>query len=347
MKNKRQSNLKLLILLLLLTAILLIVSTYAWFTSNQTVTVENLQVNVKAKNGLQISVDGTTWKSIIQTGDITAVSSDYTDIVNQLPSSMEPVSTVGTPDASGYLPMYYGEVKTHGGDYILTATKETDTRGSGSEAGKYIAFDLFFKVDADTDLLLTKNSEVTSNKTTGITNAARIAFVNKGHTTAGAQLTDIQKLNSGTSSVVSIWEPNYDVHTAEGVKNAKDVYNITTTQTGATRIAYDGIKDVITYDPTQTVAQTGANPTAIKLGDANKTANSAKFDTVTISHPTVSGFDENIALFTLTSGITKVRIYMWIEGQDVDCENNASGANAVFNVDITVPSQQSQGGGEG
>ena len=41
-------------------------------------------------------------------------------------------------------------------------------------------------------------------------------------------------------------------------------------------------------------------------------------------------------IFTLSAGITKIRMYMWIEGQDVDCENTASGTDISFNVQFTV-----------
>ena len=41
------------------------------------------------------------------------------------------------------------------------------------------------------------------------------------------------------------------------------------------------------------------------------------------------------ALFTINAGITKVRIYAWVEGQDVDCENDASGTNVTFNIKFT------------
>ena len=39
---------------------------------------------------------------------------------------------------------------------------------------------------------------------------------------------------------------------------------------------------------------------------------------------------------TLAEGITKIRVYMWVEGQDVDCENNASGTDIGFNLQFTA-----------
>ena len=41
-------------------------------------------------------------------------------------------------------------------------------------------------------------------------------------------------------------------------------------------------------------------------------------------------------LIHLEAGITKLRIYMWVEGQDVDCENQASGSDMSFNLKFEI-----------
>lgn len=51
-KKQKKNELKSAILVLLLIAILLIASTYAWFTANTNVEVSTLNVNVRAANGL-------------------------------------------------------------------------------------------------------------------------------------------------------------------------------------------------------------------------------------------------------------------------------------------------------
>ena len=38
----------------------------------------------------------------------------------------------------------------------------------------------------------------------------------------------------------------------------------------------------------------------------------------------------------LASGITKYRIYMWVEGQDIDCENFASGTYLQYNLSFSL-----------
>ena len=346
-RNKRRKY-RLLILLLILfgTGTMLATSTYAWFTSNTNVSVETLKVNIEAKNGIQISADGTKWKSIVQKSDLLgAHGGNYTAAVNQIPETLEPVSTAGIPDENGYLPMYYGVVKTsasvaNNGEYILTATKTTEIDNNvrteaEQDTAKFIAFDLFFKVDADTPVYLVSGSGATTTDTTdtGIKNASRIAFVNKGNTSVGSELATIQGLNAGASSTVTIWEPNFDVHTAAGVAHAKDVYGITTSQTGGALVPYAGVIAPITEE------------NDILLGDAKEAKDSSKFKTVTPAKSTAAGFTDYVSLFTLKKGVTKMRIYMWVEGQDVDCENNASGGNISFDLKISTVNPNAAGAG--
>ncbi len=355
-RKRRGRKLFLLLLILVMTGIMLTTSTYAWFTSNKTVSVSDVQVNVASKNGIQISADGTNWKSIVQLTDLTGAKATYAGAINQIPdttSTIEPVSSALNVNTNGQMEMFYGvvessEVKdscsvgggayttqdaceaqggtwTAGteGQYILTATKETDAHGT---TGKYVAFDLFFRVDQETQVYLASDgSGVTATGTdTGIKNASRIAFVELGNTASGSALATIQALNSGAGSNVYLWEPNYDIHTSSGVTNAKDVYGITTTTTGGSLIPYSGIKTEITKDQN------------ILLGDATQTENEALFTDVTPTYKTVNGWSGKEQIFKLSAGITKMRIYMWVEGQDVDCENTASGGNIIYSLQITT-----------
>jgi hypothetical protein len=224
--------------------------------------------------------------------------------------------------------MYYGVIGTNsGGDYILTATKSTEEEGT---TGKFIAFDLFFKVDTATDIYLTTNSGVrtTDDTDTGIKNASRIGFVVLGNTTSGASVETIQGLNNGTSSNKYIWEPNYDVHTAAAVSHARDTYGVTTTQTSGSLLPYDGVKAEIT----------SANNVVVRRSDPNaySSAFSSLFSAVTVNYSTIAGFSTKQKIFSLQTGVTKVRIYMWIEGQDVDCENAASGGTITYDLQITT-----------
>ena len=322
-KKQKKTSLKSAILLLLLMALLLITSSYAWFTANQTVTVSTLQVNVKASNGLQISADGTNWKTILEKADLTTAAETYTDIVNQLPSKdLEPVSTDGTVE-NGKMNMFYGVAAPNdAGVYYLTATKQTDATGT---SGKYIAFDLFLKVDQDTTIYMTPSSKVTmaGDKDTGLQNAARVAFVTEGHATVdeAVNLTTVQQL-SLASGTADIWEPNYDTHTSGGVTAAKDYYGIATETTGGSLLDYYGIKAEIT-----------GNGVPMKQTTTPDTTYFAKVD------PKFATLATNTAspkFADLKAGVTKIRVYMWVEGQDVDCENGASGSDIKFDLQFTA-----------
>lgn len=326
MDNKRNKKKRILLLLLMLfaTTSLLTASTFAWFTANKTVTVSEIQVNVEAQGGIQISADGTKWRSVIGAAELISVgSTSYTSAINQIPTTLEPVSTARTMNTSGLMEMYYGTITTNtGGDYILTAVEDVETHGT---SGKFIAFDLFFRADAPTDLYLTTNSRIiTDDQTdTGIKNAARIAFVNKGNTAVGSSIETIQGLNSGTTSPTYLWEPNYDSHTAPAISHAHDTYEIDVLNGDGVVVPYSGVADEVTV----------ANN--VLVGDATATDYPALFTAITPNYTTVAGFSTNIQVFSLLKGISKIRIYMWVEGQDVDCENAASGGRILYNIQFT------------
>ena len=328
-KNKKKLNLRSSLLVLLLIAILLIASTYAWFTANTVVTISTLNVHVEAKGGLQISADGINWKTVLSNDDIAPDKlTTYAANVNQIPEILEPVSTTGNV-TDGKMDMFYGVVTaatvaddTAGiklGDFTLTTSQQEDKKGTD---GKYIVFDAFLKVDKDQTLSLTKNSDVKANtaksEDRGLKNAARVAFVPSTSVAAdGDATTVIQSLvPNGTAC---IWEPNDDVHTAAAVSAASSIYNQPTTTTGAKPLSYHGVKAAIT-----------------KPVPLNSTAE-ASFAEVKPSIQTKEKNDAINKVFDLKKGITKVRIYMWVEGQDVDCENNASGSDITYDVQFSIP----------
>ena len=335
MKNKKkQRKVLLAILMIVITGVTLSVSTYAWFTANKVVTVSDINVNVASTNGLQMSVDGINWKTVISNDDINGAVNTYAAAVNQLPSSttsLAPVSTIGEINTTnGFLKMFLGDIDSNAdGDYILTTTNDVEQNGT---AGSFVAFDLFLQVTNETPIYLTDASKAAATGSIlGIENAARMAFVVEGNTAAGSAVSAIQGLKATTGSEnVVIWELNNDAHTAAAVSNASDNYGITTTAvtSGATPIEYYGVKvpivkaDNILLDSTSSAFFSKVTPT-ISTGTAGISA------------------DAYQSLITLQPGITKVRVYMWLEGQDVDCENNASGGSLVFNVQISSNSSAS------
>ena len=121
---------------------------------------------------------------------------------------------------------------------------------------------------------------------------------------------------------VYIWEPNYDTHTVNGIENARMVYGLPTTETNAAALPYVGIKATFNEK--------------VQLSKAKTTLYPNYFATV---NPQIKTTKDNTAyqpLFTLQAGITKVRVYMWLEGQDVDCENSAAIANLTLALQFST-----------
>jgi len=336
-KNKKKKKLTSLLLLCFLTIIMISISTYAWFTANKTVTVSSLDVNVTASSGLQVSVDGFEWKTVISNADITGASTagNYNNAINQVPTVLAPVSTAGEfVTGGGYLQMFSGTVIDNAsGDFALTAKEAEEKNRSGADAGEFIAFDLFLKNDSTeplTPLYLSSESGVIpkiGSSDSGLKNASRIAFVVQGNTASDSLLSVVQGLKTTSANDVYIWEPNYDAHSSHAIIAAKSTYDITTTDGGG-QINYDGVKKEITN--------------SIILKETNKDKNPEFFERVTPKYITSKGYStiapgtDYLAIFSLKPGITKLRIYMWVEGQDVDCENNASGTDISFNVQFTL-----------
>lgn len=324
-KRKKSKKIFIAILMILFTGVILTASTYAWFTANKTVTVSQIDVNVTTSQGLQISTDASTWKTVISNDDITGVT--YDGSTNQLPgqtASIKPTSTVGEIDtATGFMKMFVGDVTSDAtGNYILTATQSIETKSTTT--GDFVVFDLFFQTNAAATVYLTSNSTVGSVGTaTGIQNASRVGFVVQGHAAAGTDAATIRALKSDGTVPAVIWEPNNDVHTAAAVKHAFDVYQISTQQAGAPKLAYKGVKKDISKT-------------------ANIPLNSAETEYFADVTPNISTTVAGIPkekyerVFDLEAGVTKVRIYMWVEGQDVDCEDNASGGSVAYNLQFST-----------
>ncbi len=356
-KNKKaKKKLGSLILLLFLTIIMLVTSTYAWFTANKTVTISDINVYVSASSGLQISTDAVNWKTLISNEDIatgySATGATTVTDKNMLPTVLAPVSTAGTV-TGGYIDMYSGVVTANEttGNFELTTAKLTEAKGT---EGNFVAFDIFLRTDSAEPLYLGVGSGIVKNTNLvtpadGLQYAGRIGFINNG--TLASTSTQYQLVNQfgGSASTVKIIEPNFDGHTAYGITQANQYYQtytyggagypwagLTAAPTGNNQMSYDGVKGVVSN---LILTKTNASTTP-------GVGNPASFETVTgvdKLYPVSTNFTnadstvtENEKLYdSFPAGVTKLRIYMWIEGQDVDCENNASGSNLTFRLSFT------------
>ena len=320
--KKRKRRIWYLFLCLLLTGMMFTFSTYAWFTANRIVSVESLNVHVEAQGGIEVSVDGTNWKTIVTMDDIEGAGATYSTNINQLPERLEPVSTGGIV-SNGFVNMYYGVASGNAsGDYILSTVKSNESAGVN---GTFMAFDLFFKVDNAATIYLTPDSVINflGTKNPGVENSVRLGFLDEGTVAIGSDLSTIQSLRNGTTDSLYIWEPNANTHSSTGISNAFSVYG-TSIGSNNSPLSYSGVSSEI---------DSNLN---ILLKDANSSKYPSYFTNVDIDCATYSGFSSNEKIFDFKAGITKMRIYIWIEGQDVDCENGSSSGDIEFRFQLTT-----------
>lgn len=213
MEQNKQKNskrrLNSLILLVAFTAIMLIVSTYAWFSTQKNVTLANLTGTVKVAEGLQISLDAENWSNSIdfsQYSDQNDLKQLYGGVDhNLIPTEMLPVSTTANEslDATGTgtgikeLSFYRGTNVNKNNLYGIQAVSNDLTKlDSGAEDQitsasnpdtypGYYAIDFFLEnssaATSGTDILqLNSDSSVSvktgGNNTVGLQNTPRVAF---------------------------------------------------------------------------------------------------------------------------------------------------------------------------
>jgi len=323
-KKKFKRKIRALLLLMFLTSLSLSTATYSWFSTNRIVYISDLNIKVQAQGGIEISTDAKEWNTILNQNDIFKANETYSNSTNQLPLTMEPVST-GKTVKNGKLEMYYGYTENIENDYILMANKSEEVEGSGEDSnGKFMAFDVFLKTTNDTNLYLSNESGATyEGENPGIENSVRFAFLVEGNLPETADYETIQNLNNATENTTYIWEPNYNRHSENAIKHAEEVYGMKISD-GNSQILYDGIFANIRKDD------------KILVEDANASVHPNFFKRVKVDYLTSSEFPTNIEIFSLKAGITKVRVYIWIEGQDVDCEDSASLGDVSVNLQITT-----------
>lgn len=268
---------------------------YAWFTMGNTASVDSIDVNVKAAEGIEISANALNWSDKLTLNDL---KSGYDDHKNQIENidEISPVSSIGKVTA-GVQEMFYGEQN----NYKLTTTQEVE-----GGAKNFIAFDIFVKSSVVQNFLLDATSTVTysGNDDKKSQLATRVSFINLGTDSTYTAAT-AQGLGSDVSGVAKIWEPNSTVHTANS-----------NTNTG--KVTYKGVQKA-----GSDVAVTDTNNDI--FGSVN-----------TFDFTTVENQLQDELLFTLGVGYTKIRVYIWLEGQDVDCLNDISGSAFQVNLKFKV-----------
>lgn len=300
----KKKNVLMAFAMLLLTGVALSTASYAWFTANTKLELGELDVNVQATNGIQVSTDATNWKSVLTTEDIKGAI--YEGSKNQFPTTLTPVSTIGSTTA-GSFDMYYGALQDDG---TIALSKESETQGT---EGKYVAFDLFISSTATKEIALLDTSKViaTGEKDSKLQYSARVGFLNKGTDATSTPATAFA-LNSTVHQ--TIWQPNADQHTLVAINSGSATAGVIPAYLGAKAATTEG--------------------TSVALGD---TTNFGTLSATLINTKVIEEAWPDTTVLTVNSGITKLRVYIWIEGQDVDCENTASlGTGIKININLNA-----------
>lgn len=324
-KKEKKRSLRAILLILLIVAVILIGSTYAWFISNTQVSINTIDVRIDTVEGLEISADAVTYKIGLSNDDINNAKNTYEDATNQMPTKIIPVSTIGKIDNStGRQSMFVGTTTKSGNDGVLTTVSEVETNRQG---GSFIAFELFLKLSASQEktLYLDKSSNVIwkkdgeNDKDKGLQNAARVAFIAINNDPTGGVSTSQGLQYSQAKSWQKIWEPNCLSHEAYAAAEAERYGK---TLTSSTAMSYEGV-----------MAETTSGIDINKLTSTNYPT---IFSNVANVVATPSTIDSNVELGKIQPGVTKVKVYMWLEGQDVDCFTQASGTSFSFNIKFSI-----------
>ena len=402
-RNSRK-RLNALILLVAFTAILLIVATYAWFSTQRNVTLGGLTGVVNVAEGLQISLDAKNWSNEIDLSDDAVenyldegctLENPYTGRTNIIPEELLPASTTATGDALNFedddsttwadIAMYRGENSS--GNKLDTIIRINDADAGTVPDQGYYAIDFFLQNSSASTvtmdyLQLQPNSDVQLEGTkyaTGLQNTLRVAFAKFNEDTAKASQTVVQNtpttaqileaLNWANSAIedVAIWEPNasgaaqgspavnqYAAHVDYIVQNNNKL-TLSATDRGEFTLAsgtsvFAAAEAVPTYALTET--SVGKDIADLYNWDTGAAANGLvrQYTLQTTTEGVGTGVDnldpvqlvsssDGETEFTLAPGkYIKMRMYVWLEGQDVDCINYASlGGNITLDVGLSKP----------
>lgn len=150
------------IMVLVILVIVLATSTYAWFTTNQEIENTGINIQARASQKMQISVDAKTWKNAITLQDILKASYDV-ERLNQVPDNFQAYSSIGSLQ-NGKIEMFHGFVSQDRdtssesfGKKTLTAEKVVETDGV---TGGFLTFDLYLNNDLGSNIYLGRNSYV-------------------------------------------------------------------------------------------------------------------------------------------------------------------------------------------
>lgn len=299
------------IAMLIVSAIVLTSATYAWFSMAKRVEVESMELNVTSPEGIQISANTSAFTTKLTVANIkgndeTAAGkrfNAYEGHMNNVPTTVKPSSSTFKTNLS--LPKWFDGSINDSGKMDIYAVDEADmTQG-------FVAFDLFVKVKEDTTIKF-GSSSITCAGNEELPRAMRIALLNCGIVSENADSSEIQ-------STVNI---------TDYTSGRKVIYELEPNKHTSAAKAAGGIDDN-TY-----VETLGINTTA-KNVVCDSTYNNIVNTYVLAISATVAKTAAD-AKIKVSEGITRLRVYMWMEGNDIDCANDVAGSTINCNLVLEI-----------
>lgn len=295
------------IAMLVVSAIVLTSSTFAWFSMATRVTVETMELNITSPDGVQLSGNTNAFTTMLTMADLkgetTARWAAYEGNQNNFPELLAPSSSNLLVNYS--LPKFFAASINDRGR--LNATAVASDVGSG-----YVAFDIFVKVGADMPIYWNQTT-LTCADNADVPSAMRIALVNCGTVAAKAEadaILAVNPMNAHYNNNIVMYEPNSQNHTeasgyADSATGVPDRYLIS---------AFDDVTPV---------------------GNGNNISIHGTYTATTTATRASDAAPEN-AFFNAKAGINRIRVYVWMEGNDVDCENSVAGSSIAFNLVLSM-----------
>lgn len=297
------------IAMLIVSAIVLTSATYAWFSMAKRVEVESMELNVTSPEGIQISANTSAFTTKLTVANI--VGNDdtaagkrfnaYTGHMNNVPTTVKPSSSTFITNSA--LPTWFDGSINDQGKMDIYAANEV---GSG-----FVAFDLFVKVKEATPVKF-GNSSITCEGNPELPSAMRIALVNCGTVSENADANEIQSTVNIINSAV----------------NKKVIYEVAPYMHTAAAKAAGGIDDS-TYVATKGINRTANNVTC-------DSTYSNIIGTYTLDIAATIALQPTDAVINVGAGITRLRVYMWMEGNDIDCANDIAGSTINCNLVLEI-----------
>ncbi len=357
-KGKKHINrVRKLIILCFLTTIVFLISTYAWFVGTKTVDVSSFEVEIATTDSLLLSLDGETWDSTVSISQETLDSSSYEGNTNSWGGKgLFPMSSIGAMDtgASRMKLFEKASLSTTPGGFRLMASRVHNYEQSNPEQDGYVVFDLFIKNFSGTQYIkvlneldeepiyLTVDSAVTvaidGVEDTGIENSVRVAFAQIGRvigtTTDATTITGISCTPSAESDVTGIcrtaqiWEPNDTSHVDDAIRWYNTSCKKRTGSDVTSTDSYSGTCGTVANEasyPTYAVNDDIESSDNIDIYDGTayngytgSTSLLTAYDYLTDTEKLLTGTSRPTFMNLAPNSITKVRIYVYIEGQDID-----------------------------